>query len=166
MTWAFRQLTPEDQPAYRDLRLLGLRLYPDNFLSDYESEAARPVAADAERLAFGKMHGAFAGDDLVAMSLFSQEPHSRAAHRGYIGAFIVHPDHQGGGVGRALMHYLKDTAQQRGVWQLELYVNGDNLRAKGFYAALGFREKGVLPNAIIASTGPQDDLFMVCDLRD
>ncbi|WP_147124177.1 GNAT family N-acetyltransferase [Shimia ponticola] len=160
-------LVADDQPAYRALRLLGLRLYPENFLSSLEEEQDKPSDEDRETLSQGLSRGLFDQNrTLIGMSSFVPETAQRAAHRAYIGGFNVHPDAQGKGAAQALMRNLVAEARDRGVWQLELYVNEANARARRFYEKHGFRVAGTLPNSIIADAGPETDLFMVCDLRD
>ena len=159
-------MTASDQPAFRALRLLGLQLYPENFLSSYEDEVDTPAAEDEARLERGVSRGLYDHDGtLVAMTALIQETAKRAAHRAYIGGFIVHPDAQGKGAAQALMRNLVAEARDRGIWQLELHVNEVNARARKFYENQGFREAGTLPNSIISDNGPETDLFMVCDLR-
>ena len=63
-------------------------------------------------------------------------------------ALQVHPDVQGRGLGRALMGDLLrwarrtpfDGADQ--VLRVELYVRGDNVRARSLYRSLGFEDEG------------------------
>lgn len=163
----YRPLTAVDQPAYRALRLLGLDLYPQNFLYSYEEEAARSADDQATLLEQGNMRGMVAADGaLVAMSALVPEGQARTAHRAYIGAFIVHPDFHGQGVARELLVHLKAEAKARGIWQLELFVNEQNNAAITLYEAQGFARMGKLPNAIQIGDRLETDLFMVCDLRD
>jgi len=166
VSFRYRLLTADDQPAFRALRLLGLQLYPENFLSSYDDEVGTPAEEDRERLSRGVSRGLFDPQDrLVAMTAFIPETAKRASHRAYIGGFIVHPDAQGTGAAQALMRNLIAEARDSGVWQLELHVNETNTRARKFYAKHGFREAGTLPNSIISDKGPETDLFLVCDLR-
>jgi ribosomal protein S18 acetylase RimI-like enzyme len=61
-------------------------------------------------------------------------------HRGWVYYVAADPDRQGKGLGRAMMAAAENWLKLRGVWKLQLMVRGDNLEAKGFYQALGFRE--------------------------
>ena len=78
----------------------------------------------------------------------------------------MHPDAQGKGAGQALLRAMMEEASDRGIWQLELYVNERNHRAVSLYQKYGFRQVGLLPNSVMTDTGPENDLFMVCELRE
>ena len=54
-----------------------------------------------------------------------------------IGGLFVHPDHQGKGIGRALVDHARSL---RGAVHLEVYA--ENERARGFYTHLGFTDRG------------------------
>lgn len=51
----------------------------------------------------------------------------------------IHPSHRGGGLGRALMHFLHAAAVRKGARRVRLRVSPDNERAIGLYASLGYR---------------------------
>lgn len=66
----------------------------------------------------------------------------------------VHPSHQGGGLGRALMAGVHRIAAERGWEFLSLTARGGT-GVDSFYRGLGYREVGRLPGAI--RVGPDDD---------
>lgn len=51
----------------------------------------------------------------------------------------IHPSYRGGGLGRALMHFLHAAAARRGARRVRLRVSPDNDRAIGLYSSLGYR---------------------------
>jgi ribosomal protein S18 acetylase RimI-like enzyme len=53
--------------------------------------------------------------------------------------FVIHPDHQGRGIGRDVLHRLCRTARAGGATSVHLEVATDNDRALGLYTSLGFR---------------------------
>jgi ribosomal protein S18 acetylase RimI-like enzyme len=57
----------------------------------------------------------------------------------YLARIEIHPDHQGRGIGTALIHQLLDDARQRGQ-RLVLDVLAVNHRARAFYRRHGFQE--------------------------
>ncbi len=64
---------------------------------------------------------------------FSRQP------QGYISDLVVHPDHEGQGVGRALMQAAETWAQDNGFPVLTLYVFASNTRARQLYEKVGFQ---------------------------
>jgi putative acetyltransferase len=67
----------------------------------------------------------------------------RARHVAILGTLAVAPDHQGRGVGRAMMNEIVSMLTALGIRRLELLVEADNPRARTFYGSLGFQEEGV-----------------------
>jgi ribosomal protein S18 acetylase RimI-like enzyme len=53
---------------------------------------------------------------------------------------VVHPSHQGLGVGRALLAHADDTAGLLGLAELRLYTNAAMTENLGLYRRLGYRE--------------------------
>lgn len=160
-----RRLTANDQHAWRALRLEGLELFPNAFLTTLEEARQRDPQAEREMLAQGNFFGVFDGREMVAMAACRVMQMAACAHRVEIGPFYVTPSHQGGGVADVLMTALADHARKAGAWQLELFVADDNPRAQRFYARHGFWEVGRLPNAALVGGVMTSDIFMVADLR-
>ncbi|MGI3170322.1 N-acetyltransferase family protein [Pseudooceanicola sp. C21-150M6] len=160
-----RLLTSRDAAEWRKLRAEAVRLYPDAFLTTESEVMAESDTAVATRLDGGGSYGLFHGEKLVGFARMGQSRLARTRHRGYIGGFYVRPDFQGTGAAQALMQGLIAACPDRGIWQLELFVNAVNHRAIRFYQALGFQKEGHLPNAVTGPEGPVDDWFMVMDLR-
>jgi len=165
MTLCYRVLTPQDQPEWRELRLLGLKHHPESFLTTYDEQLVRPAEVERALLAQGKSWGAFLDGALVAMMAISQETAAAAAHRASVMAVFVSPAVQGRGIGRAFVEHIKGAAKARRIWQLELLVAEINHDAQRFYRRAGFREVGRLPNAALQNGVAYTDIMMVCDLR-
>jgi ribosomal protein S18 acetylase RimI-like enzyme len=74
----------------------------------------------------------------------------------------VHEDHQGQGVGRALMQELLGWARSNpGVEKVELQVRASNDRAIALYRSLGFAEEGRKTRRLKIGPGEYlDDLYM------
>jgi ribosomal protein S18 acetylase RimI-like enzyme len=53
--------------------------------------------------------------------------------------FVIHPDYQGRGIGRDVLHRLCRTARDDGATTVQLEVATDNDRALNLYTSLGFR---------------------------
>ena len=59
--------------------------------------------------------------------------------RGGIYGYAIHPDRQGQGIGRDVLHRLCRTARTRGATTVHLEVATDNDRALNLYTSVGFR---------------------------
>ena len=81
-------------------------------------------------------------------------------HSGTVG-IMVHDQHQGRGIGRALLAALLDLADnQLGLRRVELEVHADNPRAITLYERLGFAHEGCKRQAVLGRNGCVDVLVM------
>src|SRR5689334_23189068 len=71
----------------------------------------------------------------------------RTRHVAFLGAFAMHPDHRGRGLGREAMERVLALVRSGGARRLELLVEADNARAIRFYENAGFTREGVLRGA-------------------
>ena len=112
-----RAATPADQPAVRELLRLGFGWEPT------EAAGRDPNTLVVER----------DGRPIGTVRLISEEDGA-----GVYG-FVIHPDHQGRGIGRDVLHRLCRTARADGATEVHLEVATDNDRALNVYTSLGFR---------------------------
>ncbi len=76
--------------------------------------------------------------------LVTHPQHPRHAHVGEINMVCTHPDHEGRGVGRALMVAMVELADDwLNLRRLGLIVFADNAHAVRLYEQLGFEHEGV-----------------------
>lgn len=69
------------------------------------------------------------------------------ARAGMIFALFVLPQHQGKGIGRALLRLAEEWLAARGWREIWLETGADPaLRAAGFYRRMGWQEDGIAPN--------------------
>ena len=68
----------------------------------------------------------------------------RASHVAYIGTFAVAPKYHGQGVARKMLESEISALRDQGVLRIEVIVESDNVKAKRFYAKLGFEVEGTL----------------------
>jgi ribosomal protein S18 acetylase RimI-like enzyme len=112
-----RTAAPADQQAVRELLRLGFGWAPP------EAAGRDPNTLVVER--DGQLIGT------VRMILEGE--------RAGVYGFVIHPDHQGRGIGRDVLHRLCRTARADGATIVYLEVVTDNDRALNLYTSLGFR---------------------------
>ena len=59
-------------------------------------------------------------------------------HRGWVNYLAVDPDYQGNGYARQLMDAVEQKIRALGAAKINLQVRNDNLKALGFYEAIGY----------------------------
>jgi ribosomal protein S18 acetylase RimI-like enzyme len=112
-----RAATAADQPAMRELLRLGFGWEPP------ETVGHDPNSLVVER----------DGQPIGTVRLIREE--GRAGVYG----FVIHPDQQGRGIGRDVLHRLCRKAFADGATAVDLEVATDNDRALNLYTSLGFR---------------------------
>ncbi|MGI9665909.1 MAG: GNAT family N-acetyltransferase [Acidimicrobiia bacterium] len=138
---AVRDMTADEWPAWRDLRLRALRDDPDSFDEVYEESLAEPdeywiemlvPTADHPRaqLLLAELDGVLVG---IA---FSSVASDLEEHR--LGAMYVTPEARGRGVGRAIAEHAVAWGSGFGVDRFELWVTEGNAAAVGLYRSLGY----------------------------
>nr|BDT33894.1 GNAT family N-acetyltransferase [Myxococcus sp. MH1] len=169
-----REATPEDGPALFELERAvvqareGLVKLPDELPADAAAFTARREAAGLHRqdgTAFPLVATA-PGGALLGEASFLRPSYRMLRHGGVLG-IGVHPDAQGLGVGRALMHHLlawlrahRDVNGDR-IHRVELQVRGDNPRAQALYRSFGFVLEGTRRDFLRTEEGVWvDDLLM------
>jgi ribosomal-protein-alanine N-acetyltransferase len=66
--------------------------------------------------------------------------------KGYVYTINVHPEHQGKGIGKALMKEIETIMRNAGAKIMELEVRADNKRAIKMYESLGYTTVFFLPS--------------------
>ncbi|MEX3014729.1 N-acetyltransferase family protein [Gymnodinialimonas hymeniacidonis] len=158
-----RALEAEDLSALAELRLDGIRRFPQAFLLT-EAEARESDANLLGWITSGNALGLYDGKRLIGFAGLRAMGFSMAEHRAHLGPFYVAPDHHGTGAADTLLTFACNLARTRGAQQVELYVATPNTRARNFYARHGFAVMGQVPRAVIQNDETVDDLFMVRDL--
>jgi ribosomal protein S18 acetylase RimI-like enzyme len=75
------------------------------------------------------------GNRVVATAMVGED-----GHRGWVYYLATDPQHQGQGLGRAMMQAAEAWLIARGVWKLQLLVREENTQVLDFYGKLGFRD--------------------------
>ena len=117
---------------------------------DYE--ATLPLIADLE--------GKIVGD-----ATLHQEKRGWRSHIGTIRA-VIHPQHRGKGIGRALVQELIQVALDIGLVKLDAEFIAEQMRQIAIFEKMGFVNMAVLPQHVKDVKGESHDLvIMVYDLR-
>mgnify|MGYP001545757215 FL=1 len=160
MTHSVRKLTPADVPALRQLRLESLRLHPECFGADLETEEAMSVADMAARMAAGVTFGGFAEGVLSGMVVFVKPNGRKTGHTGELAAMYVRANARGTGLADALVEAVIDEAVNK-VEQIKLTVNAENPPAIKLYERHGFRTIGKYPNSLRVGDRTYEELIML-----
>lgn len=160
-----RTLNGADVPAYRTVRLDGLRKHTDCFRTGAEEEPAAglPTANTDESFTLG----AFTGENhLLGIVSFKRETRLKLRHHGLVFGMYVSDAVSGQGIGRRLMNELiRRAAQVQGLEQLTLTVVATNTAAKKLYLSLGFTSFALHPRAIKDGDIYRDEEQMILFLQ-
>jgi len=146
-----RKIGPEDENAYRDLRLLSYQEASFAFSESYEDECKKPVSLFvAELTAVGYPEeyfilGAFSeSKELMGFVKVRRDQRSKARHKSMIHAMYVASQYRKSGVGQQLIDYLLEICiGMPGLEQIHLWVLYHNDQsAAPFYQGLGFKLQG------------------------
>jgi len=152
-----RQLTKADTPAFRTLRLEGLKQAPEAFSAAYEDEVRRSDEVFAVRIPDAPpsaIFGAFRCGRLVAMTGLMVPAGARERHKGLVWGVYVAVEARGSGLARRLLDTVIAHARTvEGLEILQLGVGVDNAPAKAVYAAAGFALYGVERKALKLADG-------------
>ncbi len=152
---ALRLLTVADLPAYKALRDRMLSRHDHAFTSDAATEQSRDASSYRSRLhaeAGGRAMftlGAWLGDQLVGVLTCEAEERPKVRHVAHLVGMMVDDDHQGRGIGRALLkEAIARLLQAPWLELVTLSVTASNAPAVALYRSEGFVAYGVLPRAI------------------
>ncbi len=150
---AVRLLTPSDAPAFRALRLEGLRSNPQSFGAHIDDEEALTVEEFARRItptASAWVLGAF--DDrnaLRGVMGWYRERGAKRTHRSMLWGAFVEQSVRRSGYGTALLAELLSRVDEvPDLRHLDLHVWSGNTAAKSLYAKFGFRPVAVHPESL------------------
>lgn len=95
---------------------------------------------------------AYSDDEIVGTVQLQLATKANAQHRAEVARLMVHPDHRGQGIARALMNALEEAARERGRTLLVLDCReGDP--ANELYRSLGYVEVGRIPRYARSADG-------------
>ena len=163
-----RELTADDAPALRRLRLEALRTAPSAFGASHE-EALRLTNDDfrqrIEAASPGAIFGAFDADTLIGMAGVFLESGPKSRHKAFMWGVFVDSAHRGRGVAAALV--LAVIAHARGIAVvLNSAVVNNNAQAAALYARLGFKTYGIERKALCIDSVFYDEALIAIDLHE
>jgi ribosomal protein S18 acetylase RimI-like enzyme len=161
MTISVRRMDVADVPALRELRLESLRLHPECFGADLETEEKMSVEHMAARMHTGYSFGGFSDNVLSGLVVFVKPNNKKTGHTGELGAMYVRANARGTGLADALVEAAIDQAVATGTEQIKLTVNADNPRAIKLYERHGFRPIGKFPNSLRVGDKTYEELIML-----
>lgn len=107
-------------------------------VTGWVEEAVQRVTEPDRLMLVAEVDGAVAG--FVSAE---QRPHWSGEQEMYVGELVVSAEHEGHGVGRALVDAVADHAQRLGLRVVTLETGAGNAAARAFYGRLGFVEEDV-----------------------
>ncbi|WFB08049.1 GNAT family N-acetyltransferase [Streptomyces sp. LX-29] len=138
------------------------------FVPPVTAEEIRPTAdAQAAAVASGalRMLAAYEEGRLVGTSYLKLNTHPLMRHWSTVVTVMIDPERQGGGRGKALMRETVEMARDLGFSALRLGVRG-GMGTEDFYATVGFKEVGRVPEGIDVGGGDlRDDILMWLPLK-
>ena len=158
--FTLRRLVASNSGRYRDLRLEGLRLYPEAFGASWEDEVVQPLAWFTDRLARGSIFGGFdgAGTLLGVVGLRIPEA-AKLKHKGFLWGMVVRPEAHGTGLSDALVVRLIEHATGL-VEEVQLMVVATNAVAVRLYTRMGFIQYALEPRSLKIGDTYYDELLM------
>src|SRR3989344_3832432 len=124
------RIAPADLGAYKRLRDEALRLHPDAFDADIESEQSRPPESYLWRLGMSEtlggtfLLGAWEGRELIGMIGLERQTQAKLRHSAEFNSMMAHPSHTGRGVGIQLVQAaIAEARQAIGLEQITLRVS-------------------------------------------
>lgn len=128
-----RPATPEDIPQVKACAEAAYEIY----VAAIGKKPAPMVADFAGAEAAGQLHVAEVNQEVAGFVVF----YDRDDHV-HLENVAVSPRHQGQGIGRALVKFVEQSAQARGMTAVELYTNVKMAGNLTLYPALGYAEIG------------------------
>ncbi|MFE3328610.1 GNAT family N-acetyltransferase [Streptomyces sp. NPDC059176] len=167
-----------DPAVDRDLRDGVLGLWTDVSNADGAVGFVPPVSAEEIRpelvrhlvaMAEGRTRllvGRDTGGEVAAAAFLTHNTHRLMRHWIWLYTVMVHPRHQGGGHGRALLAAAAEAARGLdGIDAIRLTCRGGT-GLERFYASCGYQEVGRVPGAIrVADGDDRDDITMLLPLN-
>jgi L-amino acid N-acyltransferase YncA len=154
-------MRPDDWPAVRDIYVAGIATGNATF----ETEAPSWERWDQSHLPDHRLVAEV--DDEIAGWAALAPVSDRCAYVGVAeNSVYVHPDHQGHGVGKALLRELLEGADAAGYWTVQTGIFPENVASFALHQQCGFRIVGTRERIGQLSGVWRDTLFLERRRRD
>lgn len=171
MILEFRKLKPSESNLYRELRLECLKLYPENFGSNYQDETKKeklffqPMIENQDPNTF--VIGGFHNRKLIAICGFQRYDAEKTKHRARIIQLYVTPEYQKKHIASDILKStIKEAIKIQGIEQIELGVITTNSNAEKIYQKLGFKEYGIQKDYLKIDNNYFDHKMMALNIKD
>ncbi|UIJ81946.1 GNAT family N-acetyltransferase [Rhizobium leguminosarum] len=132
------KVRPAKKEEIQELAKIGLASWRKGILPLVTAEVVSRIEKDNPFIPFLKEHG---GNILVAEADGTLAGLGASEHGdNHISDIWVAPEHEGKGVGSALIAALEEQFMARGFIEATIRVSADNTRALGLYLRLGYRD--------------------------
>ncbi|MEL6141231.1 MAG: GNAT family N-acetyltransferase [Bacteroidota bacterium] len=162
-----RPLGPNDVHQFIQIRRDSFRYAPLSFQQepDVEIDIEKTRQDLAEKNEENFVLGYFIDEELVGIWGFYRYQPKKRRHRGYIWGVYVNKDHQGKGIGKALIDECIARARTLpGLERIILTVSHQAPGALRLYKSAGFVEFGREPEAARTGDVPMDEIYLMLDL--
>jgi RimJ/RimL family protein N-acetyltransferase len=157
---AVRPFRPDEAATLKTIRLEALADSPPAFAERLDVALAMGGEDFTEVLSAGAVWGAFQGERCVAMAGLERHRGTNVEHKATVWGVYVAPSARGAGTAESLFHAIIGHARAVGVEVLELGVGDFNLRARRFYARMGFETYGLERRAVKLGERYIDEVLM------
>jgi ribosomal protein S18 acetylase RimI-like enzyme len=165
-----RQITHDDAPAYRQLRLQALQKNPQAFLATFKTEELRPddhfvyeLSAAIQPPIWG-YYGLFVENKLIGFCQIGKSYLDKKQHLAYLYNLYVDPDYRGQGHAKKLTNYVLNKLKELKIERVFITYLAKNKCVRGFYDHLGFEECGIKPEAVKDGDEYDDEIEMTLKL--
>jgi GNAT superfamily N-acetyltransferase len=164
MTGVIRRLSTDDAASFRSIRLESLLADPNAFGAHLEEEASQPLSFFAERLASGRVSGAFEDGELVAIMGLLVPEGRKLRHKGLLWGVYARSAWRGRGLAGRLLDFVIAEAHQTGLEWINLVVSVATPTARKLYESRGFVLYGREPAGMKVAGADTDDELMTLRL--
>lgn len=162
-----REAVFDDLPKLRKLRLEALKLHPEAFGGDYETDKKLPLShwkSNFKPESGNTVFVAQSGADLVGTSGIYRHKSPKMSHNAVIWGVYVSADFRHQKVGEKLIGACLDWAGEKELVSVKLSVVTNNASAIRLYLNCGFQVYGVESKVIKVGQNYYDELLMAKNL--